>query len=82
LENDNSPVITNNSVLGTYIHGIFDSPEFTEGLLRILYDKKGIKKEVPTIESAAVHQEKELNRLADVLRQSLDWELIYKIINA
>ncbi len=81
-ENENSSVITKNSVLGTYIHGIFDSPEFTEGLLRILYDKKGIKKEVPTIESAAVHQEKELNRLADVLRQSLDWELIYKIINA
>lgn len=74
------PVITAGNVLGTYIHGIFDTPEFTERLLQIVYDRKGLGKEAPRVEAAAVHQEKELNRLADVLRESLDWELIYGII--
>ena len=73
-------VTTNESVLGTYIHGIFDSPEFTARLLKILYDKKGIKREIPKIESAEVTREKELDKLADVLRQSLDLEMIYSIM--
>ena len=79
-DKDTFPVITEGSVLGTYIHGIFDTAEVTGALLQIIYDKKGIKTPVPEIESAFVHQEKELNKLADVLRQSLDWELIYRAI--
>ena len=79
-DKDTFPVITEGSVLGTYIHGIFDTAEVTRALLQIIYDKKGIKTPVPEIESAFVHQEKELNKLADVLRQSLDWELIYRAI--
>ena len=75
-----NPVISCGSVLGTYIHGIFDSPEFTSQLLKLIYDRKGIKKDVPEIEAASVHQEKELNRLADVLRQNLDFEMIYRVI--
>lgn len=74
------PVIARENVLGTYIHGIFDSAELTQALLKLIFDRKGIKEPVPEIESADVHQEKELNRLADVLRQSLDWEMIYRII--
>ncbi len=77
---DTFPVITEGSVLGTYIHGIFDTAEVTRALLQIIYDKKGIKEPVPEIEDAFLHQEKELNKLADVLRQSLDWELIYRAI--
>ena len=75
-----NPVVTSGTVLGTYIHGIFDSSEFTQKILRIIYDRKGLEKEVPKIEDAAIHQEKELNRLADVLRQNLDFEMIYRII--
>ena len=77
---DSECVTTNESVLGTYIHGIFDSPEFTARLLKILYDKKGIRREIPKIESAEVTREKELDKLADVLRQSLDLEMIYSIM--
>ena len=77
---DGDFVITNGSVLGTYIHGIFDSPEFTGKLLKIIYDKKGIKREIPVIESTEVTREKGLNKLADVLRQSLDLGMIYSIM--
>lgn len=73
-------VISRGTVLGTYIHGIFDSPDFTGKLLKITYDRKGLDKDIPVIEPAAVHEERELNRLADVLRGALDWELIYRVI--
>ena len=74
------PVITEGNVLGTYIHGIFDSPEFTGKLLEILRKRRGIVSKLPQIDSAQVRQDMELNRLADVLRESLDWDLIYRVI--
>ena len=78
--NTEGSVITFENVLGTYIHGLFDEPEFTGKLLEILYNKKGIFEKIPEIEPAGVHQDKELNRLADCLRKSLDWKLIYDAI--
>ncbi len=74
------PVITEGTVLGTYIHGIFDSPEFTGKLIKTLLKRKGLDSNIPDLEPASVHQDKELNRLADVLRESLDWKLIYEAI--
>ena len=76
----NLAVIAAKNVLGTYIHGVFDEPEFTGRLLRLLYEKKGFKDQIPEIEPPGVHQDKELNRLADVLRENLDWKLIYDVI--
>ena len=66
-------------MLGTYLHGIFDTPEFTKKLLKILFKNKGIDTDIPEIEPPALRQERELDRLAGVLRQSLDWEMIYRI---
>jgi adenosylcobyric acid synthase len=77
-DRDIFPVITNGSVLGTYMHGIFDSPGFTKKLLELLYAHKQINISIPDFEGAFVHQDKELNKLADVLRESLDWKMIYE----
>ena len=74
------PVITKGTVLGTYIHGIFDSGEFTKSFLGILFGRKQISAEVPEIEAASVTREKELDKLADVLRENLDFRLIYEAI--
>lgn len=73
-------VITRKNVLGTYIHGIFDTPSFTQKLIKLLYEKNGIDRDIPVVEELSVTQDRELDRLADVLRQSLDLELIYRII--
>ena len=73
-------VITEGSVLGTYIHGFFDEPEIAEGLLSILFERKKIKKPVPKIESHSMVLEKDLDKLADCLRESLDMDLIYRAI--
>ena len=76
----NTPVITEGNVLGTYIHGFFDRTEIVEGILMLLFERKGIKKPVPKMESRAETQEKELDKLADCLRENLDMDLIYRAI--
>lgn len=73
------PVISEANVLGTYLHGIFDSTAFTSALIRIIYNNRGIDTEISDIISPHDRQEGELDRLADLLRQSLDWEMIYRI---
>ena len=77
---DAMPVVANEHALGTYLHGFFDSEEVCRKLITILFERK--KYPVPqfTIECAGALQERELDRLADVLRESLDWNLIYKAI--
>ncbi len=79
-ERDSVPVISDKNILGTYIHGIFDNPEFTENIIKLLYEIKG--KEAPElhIESSSVRQDRELDKLADVLKEHLDWDLIYRAI--
>lgn len=66
-------------VLGTYIHGIFDNGVFTRGLLNNVREAKGL----PPAGSAvtfAEYREKEFDRLARTVRESLDMEKIYSIV--
>ncbi len=74
------PVAAKGSVLGTYIHGIFDCTEFTKKLLEIVLKNKGISSSLPQFENVKIRREKELDKLADVLRENLDMEMIYRII--
>ncbi|WP_408071320.1 cobyric acid synthase [Butyrivibrio sp. JL13D10] len=74
------PIMNKENVFGTYIHGIFDSAKACRKLLEIICEKKGLKDVTFDIEDEASHQEKELDRLADVLRDSLDFDLIYEAI--
>ena len=77
-------------VLGTYLHGIFDEPELRSALVNLLRERKNGASEVggkaaanpaaDAPESARRMQERQLDLLADVLRESLDWELIYRAI--
>jgi adenosylcobyric acid synthase len=63
------------NVLGTYIHGIFDSVFFREYIVNLLREKKGVSfKKSKDYESL---REKELDKLADIVRSSIDIESIY-----
>ena len=78
------------SVLGTYLHGIFDKPAFREALIALLRERKGtiaLDKDVGIVRAAGEEllsarqmQERQLNILANVLREHLDWKLIYEAI--
>ena len=66
-------------VVGTYIHGIFDHDDFRRQLLNALRIRKGL--EALAIQRS-VRQEKEraYNRLASVVRDSLDMEKLAQIM--
>ena len=66
------------NIMGTYIHGIFDSTYFREFILNTLREKKNLAFKKST--SYENLREKELDRLADIVRKAIDMESIYKIM--
>ncbi len=68
-----------NTALGTYIHGIFDSVEFTRGLLNNIRKKKGLAP-VENGSSFTEAKEKEFDKLAGIVRDNIDMKEIYNIV--
>ena len=66
-------------VFGTYLHGIFDDGGITELLLHSLADKRGISLEAGP-KSRDAYKEEQYDKLADLVRRSLDMEQIYRIM--
>ncbi len=63
-------------VLGTYVHGLFDSPEILERLAGNIAKRHGL----PTPDVPHFSMEAEFDRLADVVRANLDMDLIYTLV--
>ena len=78
LEKEDGAVCGN--VYGTYAHGFFDA-EPACALIRALLRRKGIEGG-DALQPVDFHafKEKQYNDLADALRQSLDLEMIYRIL--
>ena len=70
------------SLIHIYLHGLFDSGAFTCGLVDLLLDEKGVEwnGEQSCTEDARTFKERQYDRLADMLRRSLDMEAIYRIL--
>lgn len=68
------------NVYGCYIHGIFDAPEAAKGLLAAILKKKGYDPDQIQVIDWKAHKEEQYDRLADIIRNSLDMDAIYKII--
>ena len=66
------------NVIGSYVHGIFDGPDFRQYLLNKVRTEKGLP--IKTAEDYDSIREKELDRLADIVRKNIDMNQIYKII--
>ena len=64
---------------GTYLHGLFDRAEVAERLLDALARKKGVSLEARAFDAAA-YKEAEYDKLAQIVRASLDMEEIYRIL--
>jgi len=69
------------SVLGSYLHGIFDTGGFAEAMVRRLMSEKGMDFKDWGFDLAA-HKEREYDRLADLVRNSFDMKKIYEILEA
>ncbi|HPA55215.1 MAG TPA: cobyric acid synthase [Bacillota bacterium] len=70
------------TVFGTYIHGIFDSSEFTRSFLNFIRRRKGL---IP-LENLApdywVYKEGQYDKLAEIVRSNLDMDKFYEILKA
>ncbi|MCR4442798.1 MAG: cobyric acid synthase [Peptococcaceae bacterium] len=67
------------TVFGTYLHGIFDNTAFTRKLVNNVRKIKGLPP-VPAIPpSRRELKEREYDRLADVVRRSLDMRALYAV---
>jgi adenosylcobyric acid synthase len=68
------------NVFGTYLHGIFDDIDFTRTILNNIREMKGLDKIDSKVKSFKEFKDKEYDRLADFLREHLDIEKIYQIM--
>lgn len=68
-------------VQGTYIHGIFDNLEWTRNYLNAIRYKKGLAPITTVSESRECLKNKEYDKLASLLKESLDMDSLYKILN-
>lgn len=71
--------VAKENAFGTYIHGIFDNEEFTRRFLNNVRMKKGLE---PLEEdfSFTKFKEEQYDKLANLIRDNLDIEEIYKIM--
>lgn len=72
---------TDGNIYGTYVHGIFDSEGIVTTIVSALADRKGIDIELSPSVPMAEFKNREYDKLANLVRNSLDMELIYSILN-
>ena len=69
------------NVFGTYLHGVFDHPQMAQGIIEALCERKGISAEQISAVDFANYKETQYDLLAKGVREALDMERIYQILN-
>lgn len=71
-------VSSDQRIIGTYLHGVFDNVNWTRELLNELRLEKGLPAIVGNTESLASHKEREYGKLAKAIRENVDMPFIYQ----
>jgi len=79
VEGRDGVVRSDGLVMGTYLHGLFDNDELRQAIINALRLRKGLAP-LTTVHSAAARKAASYNRLADAVRNSLNLELIYRLV--
>ena len=66
------------NVFGTYLHGLFDSGELTQALVKLLCARKGISPRETRPASMAEYRQAQFDLLADGVRRALDMGAVYR----
>ena len=69
------------NVFGTYLHGLFDTGELTEALIRWLAQNKGLDPGEMEIIPHEIYVQQQYDILADGVRKVLDMDKIYEIMD-
>ena len=68
------------NVYGSYVHGLFDTKEMAEGVLTALASRRGITVDTSHITDQGSYRQRQYDKLAGIIRQSLDMDRIYEIM--
>ena len=68
------------NVCGTYLHGLFDSPAFTERFVRGLFEAKGLSADVVRAFDMGAYRTRHYDRLAAAVRGALDMDMMRRIL--
>ncbi len=80
-ESRSGPVISRGNNYGTYIHGIFDAPEISDTILKALCARKGVSFSSVHEFDLKAYKEQQYDLLAETVRNSLDMDLICRILD-
>lgn len=67
-------------VFGTYLHGVFDSAEFTRALLNEIRKEKGLETIESNVEDYWVYKNNQYDVLAKIVKENIDLDKMYRII--
>ncbi len=76
---DNLGGTVSGNVLGTYVHGIFDEGDFCHRFMEYVCSINGIDINAP-VQSRREYRDKQYDILADMIRQNMDMNKIYEIL--
>ncbi|MCR5136817.1 MAG: cobyric acid synthase [Oscillospiraceae bacterium] len=76
LEDGGRDGAVKDQVFGTYLHGLFDSGELTESMVRWLAARKGIQAPEGNGESRYRYRNRQYDLLADTVREHLDLDAV------
>lgn len=79
-ESDARDGAVNGNVMGSYVHGLFDSGEIADRLTEKALSEKGFSGEAAPAFDIHRYKEQQYDLLADTLRHSLDMEAVYSIL--
>lgn len=80
VEGIDGMVNADSTVFGTYLHGVFDNKDFTQSLLNMVRKRKGLQQKIYDVQDYWEFKEQQYDKLAEVVRGSLDMDKIYKIL--
>ena len=67
-------------VYGSYLHGFFDNPQAASALIAALLEAKGLDASAAVAVDMEAYKQEQYDILADGIRNSLDMDLVYQII--
>lgn len=70
-----------NNVYGSYVHGIFDGENVVKTIVSVLLRKKGLDESSVAGLDVKAYKDSQYDLLAEGMRNSMDMEAIYKILN-
>ncbi|SKC04562.1 adenosylcobyric acid synthase (glutamine-hydrolysing) [Lachnospiraceae bacterium] len=73
--------VSSGNVYGTYVHGIFDSDNVASAIVSAILESKGLDSTHVKSFNMKEYKERQYDILADAVRENLDMESIYRILD-